>query len=196
MEQIINEENFQRKIYRYEFSREMMDLLHNFSKIHQYDDRDKFKEAWNIWILNNSDIIDYESEKMKNDGYNCIDVNKKMYISARYYFRKKIISDNNTSHVQKRKYITVQKSLINCMDEHILCNINKSDVFKPSNGFVDFCITNKNILKEEISSLLHQEINDLKYIQDKIKKTYKNRCFTINSRSQLKRPIYTTEQLI
>ena len=36
MEQIINEEKNKRKIYRYEFSRELMDQLYNFSKIHQF----------------------------------------------------------------------------------------------------------------------------------------------------------------
>ena len=181
MEQIINEEKNKRKIYRYEFSRELMDQLYNFSKIHQYDDRIIFKDAWEIWVLNNSDIIDNESEKMKNDGYTCIDINKKMYISARYYFRKKIISINP---IQRRIYVTVQKTLIKSIDKHILYNINNLIELKPSDGFVDFCNNNKNILKEEISYLFQQGITDLKYIQNKIKKTYKNRYFLTTPRAQ------------
>ena len=55
---------------------------------------------------------------------------------------------------------------------------------KPSDGFVDFCNNNKNILKEEISYLFQQGITDLKYIQNKIKKTYKNRYFLTTPRAQ------------
>jgi len=179
---IINEDNFHRKkIYRYNFSKEVMDLLYNFSKIHQYDDNNTFKEAWNIWVVDNSDIMDIETEKMKNDGYTCNNINKKMYTSARYYFRKKTISGNGTEKIQRKKYTTTRRELINCMDIQILDTINKTPEFKPSEGFVDFCNNNKNVLKNELAFLLTQDIHDLKIIQDKIKKTYKNRCFSIIS---------------
>jgi hypothetical protein len=55
-EQRINEERIIDKlptIYRFKFTEEFMEYLHNFSKIHQYDERKDFKEAWNIWIETN-----------------------------------------------------------------------------------------------------------------------------------------------
>jgi TctA family transporter len=54
--QIINEDcdrdddddsnNIVASIYRYKFTQEFMDELYKFSKIHQYDERADFKEAW------------------------------------------------------------------------------------------------------------------------------------------------------
>ena len=37
-------------IYRYKFTEHFMEELYEFSKIHQYDARKDFKEAWKIWI--------------------------------------------------------------------------------------------------------------------------------------------------
>ena len=48
----INEERIREiDIYRYKFTQPFMNELHNFSKIHQYDDRTMFKEAWTNWIV-------------------------------------------------------------------------------------------------------------------------------------------------
>ena len=98
-----------------------------------------------------------------------------MFISSRYYFRKK----STAIQEQKKRcsYISVNKNLLTCMDNHILENI-KLQNFKPSTGFTDFCINNTNIIKEQILLLSLQNINDLDFIHNKIKKTYKNRYFS------------------
>ena len=44
-------------IYRYKFTEDFMNELFNFSKIHQYDDRKDFKEAWELWLVDNEDIL-------------------------------------------------------------------------------------------------------------------------------------------
>jgi hypothetical protein len=39
---------FKMKTYRYKFDNDITDELSYFAKIHQYDDRHAFKEAWEI----------------------------------------------------------------------------------------------------------------------------------------------------
>jgi hypothetical protein len=64
------------------------------------------------------------------------------------------------------------------MDNHIKVNI-LLDNFKPSNGFITFCQSHIELLKEEITRLETMNITDIETIKNKIKKTYKNRYFTI-----------------
>jgi len=45
-----DDEFFDVNIFRYKFSDDFIQPLYQFSKIHQYDHRKDFKEAWNIWI--------------------------------------------------------------------------------------------------------------------------------------------------
>ena len=44
-------------IYRFKFTEDFMAELYKFAKIHQYDHRKDFKEAWTKWTDENSDII-------------------------------------------------------------------------------------------------------------------------------------------
>lgn len=76
------------RIYRYEFSKEFMDELYHFSKIHQYDDRHTYKEEWDKWINTNYELIKNEKLRLINLGYKG-DIENKMFKSGRYYFRKK-----------------------------------------------------------------------------------------------------------
>ena len=40
------------------FIEEFTSELYKFSKIHQYDHRKDFKEAWNIWVEDNQGLVD------------------------------------------------------------------------------------------------------------------------------------------
>ena len=160
-------------IYRYKFTQEFMDELYQFSKIHQYDDRIGFKEAWLLWVENNIQIVDTEVSRLTNIGYHG-DILDKMFKSARYYFRKK--GTKKKEPCERRSYISVQKELLDAMDSHIAENIFKND-YKPSDGFTDFCNSNKNILNNGIVNLVEQGMKEVDLIKDKIKKTYKNRYF-------------------
>ena len=40
-------------IYRFKFTKDFMEELYTFSKINQYDERNDFKEAWQIWTEDN-----------------------------------------------------------------------------------------------------------------------------------------------
>ena len=41
------------KIFRFNLSDDIMQRITQFAKIHQYDDRKNYKEAWNTWIEDN-----------------------------------------------------------------------------------------------------------------------------------------------
>ena len=159
-------------IYRFKFTQQFMVELHRFSKIHQYDDRKVFKEAWETWTQGNEELIADEMNRLQDQHYegNILD---KMFKSARYYFRKK--STIKPEPKERRKYISVHKELLDAMDDHIYSSKNRED-YKPSDGFSDFCSNHQEQLKEEISILLENNLLSNEIMQ-KIKKTYKNRYF-------------------
>jgi len=164
-------------IYRYKFTQEFMDELYKFSKIHQYDDRKSFKEAWEEWVEDETELVETETERLERLGYSGNILNK-MFKSARYYFRKK--SSVKPEPKERRQYIGVQKELLDSMDSHIIKNIVNAD-YKPAEGFNDFCLNHVDDLKTEISRLLEKQF-DSNEIMNKIKKTYKNRYFMAISR--------------
>jgi hypothetical protein len=167
-------------IYRYKFTENFMEELYEFSKIHQYDERKDFKEAWKIWIEENEVIINQETLRLDNLGYkgNVID---KMFKSARYYFRNK--STDKKEPKQRRQYISVTRELLNAMDNHIEKNMFNED-YQPKTGFILFCSLNETILRETLANVIEQGINDSELIQDKIKKTYKNRYFILTQNNK------------
>jgi len=162
-------------IFRFKFTDDFTRELYKFSKIHQYDHRKDFKEAWNVWIEENKDLVEEESSRLTDLGYEG-DILDKMFKSARYYFRKK--SSEKKVPKDRRVYVGVQKDLLECMDEHIMRNINDKE-YKPSTGFLEFCKQNVDTLKEEVNNLCNSGITNTLEIKEKIKKTYKNRYFMI-----------------
>jgi len=171
-DQIIDNDNTNALIYRFKFTQTFMDELYKFSKIHQYDDRKSFKEAWETWANEEEELIEVEISRMEKLGYEG-DILDKMFKSARYYFRKK--GTCKPEPKERRKYVGVHKDLLDAMDSHIFNGRNMSD-YKPSDGFVDFCKTNTEDLKAEIVRLVENDM-DSSEIMNKIKKTYKNRYF-------------------
>jgi len=166
-------------IYRFKFTKEFMDELYNFSKIHQYDDRHDFKEAWNTWVEENEEIVNDEVNRLNTLGYDG-DIIDKMFKSARYYFRKK--SDVKIEPAKRRQYIKLSKDLLVLIDNHIINNIY-NDGYKPKIGYSLFCDENNEILNDEAAKFLEQGINDKELIQEKIKKTYKNRYFILTNKT-------------
>jgi hypothetical protein len=165
-------------IFRYKFTDEFTGELFKFSKVHQYDHRKDFKEAWNIWTEDNDNIVGEEVRRLTNLGYDG-DILDKMFKSARYYFRKK--STEKKAPVKRRDYIGIQKELLDSMDEHINSRLNDDD-YKPSDGFDEFCKANIDLLKEEVNILCRNGFTNSTEIKNKIKKTYKNRYFLIISK--------------
>jgi len=156
-------------IYRYKFTQEFMDAIFQFSKIHQYDDRKSFKEAWTIWLEENDDVVNNETDRLTNLCYKG-NIRDKMFKSARYYYRKKGTEKKTPAY--RRKYVGSQKNLIDAMDTHI-----SSNLLKPSEGFCDFCEGAIDLLREEVNYMIQNGFRDSVEIKNKIKKTYKNRYF-------------------
>ncbi len=163
-------------IFRFKFREDFMNNLSYFSKIHQYDSRSDFKKYWQEWLKENEELVDSEVRYLENTGYRG-DVIDKMFKSARYYFRKK--GTEKKEPKERRNYISISKRVLEIMDNHIHSNI-KDVEFKPSTGFDQFCANNVDILRNEIQDLRKSGLCESKEIQDKFKKTYKNRYFIIS----------------
>ena len=173
-----DEESSDVNIFRYKFSNDFTEPLYQFSKIHQYDHRKDFKEAWKIWIEENEDLVNKEVRRLIELSYKG-DILDKMFKSARYYFRKK--STEKKDPKKRRVYVGIQSELLAAMDKHISSN-KKNEAYKPSNGFDDFCKQYIELLKVEVTNLCKSGIKDSEEIKNKIKKTYKNRYFMSTSK--------------
>ena len=79
-----NNNNLYIGIYRYKFTNYFTEELFKFSKIHQYDHRKDFKDAWENWMSENSDTVEEEVRRLINLGYDG-DIIDKMYKSLDIY---------------------------------------------------------------------------------------------------------------
>jgi len=160
-------------IYRYKFSSDFIIEMSNFAKIHQYDHRKVFKEAWDVWLEENDELISNEIVLLTDLGYHG-NILIKMFKSARYYFRKK--STEKKELTKRCAYIGVKKELLSAMDQHVSSSINQPD-YKPSDGFEEFCKNHIDLLKEQVNNFCKNGFSNHVEIKKKIKKTYKNRYF-------------------
>lgn len=159
-------------IYRFKFQDEFSVILYKFAKLHQYDSRQDFKEAWKEWVDDNEETIMREESRLQELGYEG-KVKDKMFKSARYYFRKK--STEKPLPKNRKKYIGLSKHFINIIDEHIKNGLSNSEM-KPSDGYNNFIETNNEEIESENIYLKNNEYNK-EEITNKLKKTYKNRYF-------------------
>ena len=169
-------DNNQDPIYRYKFADDVSAELDRFSKVHPYDDRKTFKEAWSEWTKDNEDLVTDEVQRLTNLGYEG-DVVDKMFKSARYYFRKKV---ENVEETPRKKYISLSPLFLEQIDIYISERLSSSS---PANLYCDFCQNKKELIFEQI-----QELIDLtsKEICIKLKKTFKNRFYVLKATVQSK----------
>ena len=170
--------------FRFKFSQEFTEHMSYFAKIHQYDDRKVFKEAWLEWI-NQAEInalINDETKILTNQGYTG-DIIDKMFKSTRYYYRTK--KDNTEPATQRKEYVGFSSNMLEIIDNHVknqfLENTKKNNQnmiitnISPAHAYVDFC--EKHQLEIGVESLcLRQTDSDID-LSHKFKKTYKNRYF-------------------
>ena len=166
-------------IYRYKLSDDIVNEVNIFAKIHQFDDRHDFKAAWNSWIEEKSEIVAIEIDRLTQLGYEG-DIINKMFKSARYYFRKK--SNQKQEPKERRCYVGVEHELLVKMDAHIMDTL----ALQPKNGFFDFCKNNLDLIRVNVAAICEKGITDPVIIQDKIKKTYKNRYFMLTNKVNIK----------
>lgn len=174
---------------RFNFTDEVMDIITQFAKIHNFDDRHTYKENWDKWFEENNSILLKEIQRLMENGYDG-DVKEKMYKAGRYYFRKKnnnVQTDSSNkessikknSSIKKRDYISMDKVVIEKMDKHIVASLMRKDDYTPANGYTDFCKLYDNLLvieKKRIKLSCNIADDNILY---KFKKTYKNRYFIL-----------------
>jgi hypothetical protein len=156
--------------FRFKFTDQFMDSLFHFSKVHQYDDRHAFKDAWTTWTDDNATLVQTEVERLTQLGYTG-NVIEKMFKSARYYFRKKDVTA--TISAPRKQYTRISKDIIDCIDTHIKSHLVAHSL-KPQDGFIDFCEKCPAEFATAARILEDAGLN-AKDAHDKIKKTYKNR---------------------
>lgn len=179
-----NDNNNSIIVYRYKLSDEIMTIITEFAKIHKYDDRKTYKEEWKNWYQKNIDILNSEINRLYSIGYKG-SIEDKMFKAGRYYFRKKNVSINNdikldeSTQKKRRNYVSMNNSILDAMDEHILKIINNED-FSPANGYNLFCKENIEILRKEVNRIYQVNKLTTDEITEKIKKTYKNRYYLLS----------------
>lgn len=166
-------ETQENKIFRFKFTNDFTSQIQEFSKIHKHDDTKTFKEFWQKWVDNNRNIVESEARTLENNGYmgNAYD---KMYKSARYYYKNK--SDKEVDAKKRKKYISLPKEVIISIDEHIDKNI-RSENYTPANGFDEYYENIDNSVVEMINIIKDSNNINQKEMENKIKKTYKNRYY-------------------
>tara|TARA_B100001063_G_C16719048_1_gene532466 strand:+ start:888 stop:1397 length:510 start_codon:yes stop_codon:yes gene_type:complete len=164
-----------KKIWRYKLHPDIIDELSYFSKLHEHNDRKEFKDAWKEWLKENEAKIDQENQRLTDLGFDG-DLNQKMYVSARYYLKKK--KDEKQEPKKRKPYVPLSAEYIELVDEFIL----KLQDIKPADGFKEFIESNKEntIIINEKDELLEKYDYTEKEILDKFKKTFKNRYFIYN----------------
>jgi hypothetical protein len=179
--------------FRFTFSKDFVEVLSRFAKVHQYDERKQFKEEWKKWT-EDEDIRCFIQDEIKLLHHNGFvgDAMDKMFKSARYYFRKK--SDQQKEKKERRNYTGFSKSLLTAMDEHILLIMkqhsktiqNENDemitmsTITPEDAYQLFCKEHVELIKEEIV-VLKDKIDQVKVLSEKFKKTYKNRVYMLRT---------------
>ena len=184
-----NTQDIRHTIYRYKLSGDIENLITNFSKLHIYASRKDFREKWKEWLEINREKIEIEKARLRKIGY-MKNVEEKMYTAARYYFKNKQITNKEEETSKKnnlpkntRGYIVLDKKILELMENYIIENYNRE--FKPATSYINFVELNKEAFQREVERLLAidiEKLNTREKCRDKIKKTYKNRCFALEKK--------------
>ena len=182
-------------ILRFNFSEDITTRIAYFANLHQFEDRQTYKQNWHRWCEEHQRSVATEIIRLEQNGYTG-DVAEKMYKAGRYYFRKKgqeeqkqgkqegLIEDMDSKQEQKQgrrqgKYTTMNKAILEEMDNHIRTSMRNNRAYTPAGGYTDFCERYGERLAIETERLKWTERLDELTITNKIKKTYKNRYFMV-----------------
>lgn len=198
--------------YRFDFTDDMQNELLNFAKIHRYDDRHTFKDAWTTWISGKeiAELIALETEHLETSGFKG-DALDKMFKSVRYYYRKKLNKQGEVPDPdlepqpeeedldQEKIYTGFSSSFLKIIDDDVLKQINANihsrsieDLDKTSKKFVlklpqskayqAFCQNYKPEIYEELVAMRDKYGTIPDNISAKMKKTYKNRFYNVRQK--------------
>jgi hypothetical protein len=179
---------------RFDYKYEISELLNNFAKEHQNDDRKKFKTEWNEWVKKEdiNEKISKEIKRLENLGLED-DILDRMFKSVKYYYCKKLqnrLKPSSKPKSQTKLYTTLSQVILKKMDEHIYIYIKKEtenktnkeethkNIISPAKAYEDFCNKNRDSLLEEIKEyrkkvLVEQKVQkivnkDIEIIDDRL----------------------------
>lgn len=161
--------------FRFKFDQKIMDMLLQFAKLHQYDDRFTYKEEWKKWCDEHCEELDMEHRRLSNLGYEG-DIYDKLFKSGRYYFRKKpaVVPEP----VIRKKYVGLNREVLGAMDSFITKEVIPSQI-SPAEAFTSFCSTHIDVIRKEVEDLVADHNMEANDISSKLKKTFKNRYFQL-----------------
>lgn len=161
-------------IFRFKFSKQIHDILIPFVNINKYSDTNTFNNNWNKWLIKYKNIIDNENKILISNGYQG-NIYVKLYKSAKYYYKNKVIQSQKKCKKKRKKYISINENILNLIDKHIKSIRIK---IKPHESYIQFIELYNDNLNIERKRLIHLYNNT--DFNNKIKKTYKNRFYILN----------------
>jgi len=186
------------KTNRHTYSEEVVEQLSSFAKVHEYDERKEFKEAWHKWMEEPDikNLIATEVARLTVNGLSG-DILDRMYKSARYYYRKKG-SETVTEPTVRKEYEGLPRTVLKTIDDYIYSEINRNiaETEKGSSNhiititaaqsFTTYCKLHYDVISNLLPPMNQEEdkVNtnmreELKKVTDRLKKTYKNRFYNI-----------------
>jgi|TARA_E500000178_G_C16710969_1_gene612660 hypothetical protein len=131
-------------MYRFTFSDEIVNELYQLNRIHQFSDKQTYKEAWKTWCDAHQDLIDIEIERLTTLGYEG-DVLGKLYHTSRYYIRNQFVKDKPEKKTTRKTRTSIPKEILRQIEQHIQDHSN----LKPIESFRLFHRTQGDILQDE-----------------------------------------------
>ena len=199
--------NISIELSKYMFSSDFAEKIHEFSEKHYKEGLREFRSSWSSWISLPETILFIKNEiaLLRTQGYTgeIDDIYKKIQISARFYYRKKMkTTDKRKSkphnNIRKKKaYIGLSQEFINNIDTYIRAALLNTHSKKYINDTVIVKINQKTtfikFIREHIQEI-HVELETLKdkycatnnefiptSIADKFKKAFQNRFHVIRN---------------
>lgn len=168
------------KQHKYDFSKDCCEELEHFAQLHMYDERKQFKESWTKWVESNQSLINAEKNSCPDyDG----DIVEKMFVSVRYYYRKKALKNCKTTSPHGTEPIKKPRKAYVSLDRHFLALIDKY-LFE----LIQETLNTKTMISDTIPAyafelFCEQHIHDIEKIECsviKLKKTFKNRYYMMS----------------
>jgi hypothetical protein len=185
------------KTNRHTYSEEVVEQLSSFAKVHEYDGRKEFKEAWQKWMEEPDikNMIGSEVSRLTVNGLSG-DILDRMYKSARYYYRKKCGGETVTEPTVRKEYEGLPRTVLKTIDDYIYSEINRNIAETEKGGnhiititaaksFTTYCKLHYDVISDLLPPMNDEDKGntnmreELKKVTDRLKKTYKNRFYNI-----------------
>jgi hypothetical protein len=132
------------KVYRFTFSDEIINDLYALNRVHQFSDKQNYKEAWESWRDTHQELIDKETNRLTKLGYEG-DVLGKLYHTCRYYIRNQYVKEKPEKKTTRKTRTIIPKSILLQMEQHI----QEHSKVKPIEAFRQFHRSQGDIVEDE-----------------------------------------------